>query len=190
MVFPVRLCSAGAVHKGEAVCFEKRKINNGEKRRNEKMKLKRISSMVLSAAVTAAMLAGSGTGAAVMAESTTESATQSAAGAAGSYTAGTYTGTAAGHNGDITVSVTFTDNAIASVEVTVQSETPTLSDKALTEIPQAIVDNQSLGVDTVSGATFTSRGIINAVADAVDQAGGDLGSPCRCSGRRENASDR
>ena len=137
------------------------------------MKLKRISSMVLSAAVTAAMLAGSGTGAAVMAESTTESATQSAAGAAGSYTAGTYTGTAAGHNGDITVSVTFTDNAIASVEVTVQSETPTLSDKALTEIPQAIVDNQSLGVDTVSGATFTSRGIINAVADAVDQAGGD-----------------
>ena len=173
MVFPVRLCSAGAVHKGEAGCFEEHKINNGEKRRNEKMKLKRISSMVLSAAVTAAMLAGSGTGAAVMAESTTESATQSAAGAAGSYTAGTYTGTAAGHNGDITVSVTFTDNAIASVEVTGQSETPTLSDKALTEIPQAIVDNQSLGVDTVSGATFTSRGIINAVADAVDQAGGD-----------------
>lgn len=52
-------------------------------------------------------------------------------------------------------------------------ETPGISDAALTQFPQRVVDAQSLKVDAVSGATLTSDGIRNAVADAIRKAGGD-----------------
>ena len=90
------------------------------------------------------------------------------------YTAGTYTGTGAGRNGDITVEVVFTDDAIESVTITDHAETGGISDPAINTIPEAIVESQSLGVDAVTGATLTSNGIIDAVADAVEQAGGDV----------------
>ena len=90
------------------------------------------------------------------------------------YTAGTYTGTGAGRNGDITVEVVFTDDAIESVTITDHAETGCISDPAINTIPEAIVESQSLGVDAVTGATLTSNGIIDAVADAVEQAGGDV----------------
>ena len=90
------------------------------------------------------------------------------------YTAGTYTGTGAGRNGDITVEVVFTDDAIKSVTITDHAETGGISDPAINTIPEAIVKSQSLGVDAVTGATLTSNGIIDAVADAVEQAGGDV----------------
>lgn len=93
--------------------------------------------------------------------------------AAGAYKAGTYTGTGTGRNGDITVEVTFSDTAITKIEVTDQQETAGIADAALTELPQTIVDTQSLGVAAVAGATYTSNGILEAVADAVTKAGGD-----------------
>lgn len=93
--------------------------------------------------------------------------------AAIAYVPGTYTGKASGRNGDITVSVTVSENAIESVTVDEQYETPGISDLPLARIPQDIVTYQSLGVDTVTGATLCSYGIINAVADAVSQAGAD-----------------
>lgn len=92
----------------------------------------------------------------------------------GKFTPGTYTGVAAGKNGDITVEVTFSADAIESITVVSHSETPSLSDGAIANIPTQIVESQSLGVDAVSGATYTSNGIIDAVADAVKQAGGDV----------------
>lgn len=92
---------------------------------------------------------------------------------AAGYTAGTYEGTAAGRNGDITVSVTVSEDAITAVEVTAQQETAGIADAALAQIPEKIVKTQSLGVDSVSGVTITSEGIVNAVAAAVTLAGGD-----------------
>ena len=92
---------------------------------------------------------------------------------AAGYTAGTYEGTAAGRNGDITVSVTVSEDAITAVEVTAQQETAGIADAALEQIPEKIVKTQSLVVDSVSGATFTSKGIVEAVASAVTLAGGD-----------------
>lgn len=89
------------------------------------------------------------------------------------YTAGTYTATAQGNNGDVTVSVTFSADAITEVKVTEHAETPGLSDRPIADIPAAIVDNQSLAVDTVAGATNTSKAILAAVEDCVKQAGGD-----------------
>lgn len=106
------------------------------------------------------------------AQETTAAAT-AASEEAGIYTPGTYTGTAAGKNGDVKVEVTFSANAIDSVKVVEHSETAGISDGAIENIPTAIVENQSLAVDTVSGATITSEAILNAVADAVAQAGGD-----------------
>lgn len=90
------------------------------------------------------------------------------------YTEGTYTAQALGNNGPVTVSVTFSADAITEVAVTEHAETAGLSDRPIEEIPAAIVEHQSLGVDTISGATNTSNAILNAVADCVEQAGGDV----------------
>lgn len=90
------------------------------------------------------------------------------------YQSGIYTGVGKGNNGDITVDVTFSDNAITNVQVTSHQETVGVSDAAIETIPTEIVTYQSLAVDTVTGATNTSKGILEAVASAVEQAGGDV----------------
>jgi fumarate reductase flavoprotein subunit len=92
-----------------------------------------------------------------------------------SITAGTYTAEAAGHNGPVTVEVTFSDSAIIAVVVKDNVETPNIADAAIDSIPVAIVEYQSIAVDTVAGATFTSRAILAAVEDCIRQAGGDPG---------------
>ncbi|MCI5928343.1 MAG: FAD-dependent oxidoreductase [Pseudoflavonifractor capillosus] len=95
----------------------------------------------------------------------------------GGYTAGTYTAEAKGRNGAIVVSVTFSEDSIESVEVTEQAETYGLAWGLTTSpvevLPEEIVRCQSLGVDSISGATLTSAAIKQAVADCVTQAGGD-----------------
>lgn len=93
--------------------------------------------------------------------------------ATGKFKPGTYTGTAAGRNGDVTVAVTLSADAITKVEVTDQKETPQIADEALARIPQAIVEAQSVHVDTVSGATITSNAIIQAATEALKSAGVD-----------------
>jgi len=92
----------------------------------------------------------------------------------GSYTPGTYTGVGAGRNGDITVAVTVNENTIQAIQIVHHDETPGISDGAIADIPAAIVAAQSLGVDSVSGATVSSEGIVAAVADAIAKAGGDV----------------
>ena len=104
----------------------------------------------------------------------TTAATTEAAAEAGIYTPGTYTGVGTGKNGDVKVEVTFSANAIDSVKVVEHAETAGISDGAIENVPAAIVEAQSLAVDTVSGATVTSEAILAAVADAVQQAGGDV----------------
>jgi urocanate reductase len=89
------------------------------------------------------------------------------------YTAGSYTATERGHNGLVTVKVDFSEDAITAVEVTEHSESPGISDAPIADIPAAIVEYQSLGIDTVAGATATSNAILAAVANCVNQAGGD-----------------
>lgn len=93
---------------------------------------------------------------------------------AATYTAGTYTASAPGNNGPVEVSVTVSDSAITAVEVIAHNETAGLSDRPIADIPAAIVENQSLAIDAISGATYTSKAILDATADAVAQAGGDV----------------
>ncbi len=91
-----------------------------------------------------------------------------------SYTEGTYESTQKGMNGDVVVSVTFTQDAISEITVVKHSETDGLSDAPISQIPAEIVEYQSLAVDVITGATKTSNAIISAVCDAVVQADGDL----------------
>ena len=90
------------------------------------------------------------------------------------YTPGTYTGKGAGINGEIEVEVTVTENEITNVKVLSHNETPGVSDLALEDIPANIVEHQSLGVDAVAGATYSSKGVLEAAANALAQAGADI----------------
>lgn len=99
----------------------------------------------------------------------------SAAGAAadaGSWQDGTWTGTAQGYGGDVTVSVTIANKKITAIEVVSASgETPSFFSKAKALIPK-IIEAQNPDVDVVSGATYSSNGIINAVKNALTKASG------------------
>jgi uncharacterized protein with FMN-binding domain len=79
---------------------------------------------------------------------------------------GAYTGTAEGYNGDITVEVLILKGQIASVELLSHKEDVEYLDKAMA-VTTAILQNQSTNVDVVSGATYSSVGIILAVRDAL-----------------------
>ncbi|MBG9982173.1 FMN-binding protein [Aerococcaceae bacterium DSM 111020] len=86
----------------------------------------------------------------------------------GSETAGALTGTADGHNGPVTVSVTQEGDQITAVEVVEHEESPGYSDRALEDIPTAIVEaNGTEGVEVVSGASVTSTAILIAVDNAL-----------------------
>ena len=79
---------------------------------------------------------------------------------------GTYEGAAYGNNADVRVAVTFDGGVITEVKVVEHAETPGLSDAPIERIPAQIVKYQTLAVDTVSGATNTSKAIIAAVEAA------------------------
>lgn len=96
------------------------------------------------------------------------------AGSEAAYKAGTYAALAKGHNGDVKVEVEFSDTAIVSVKVLEHSESAGISDVPIQRIPKEIVDGQTLAVDTVSGATVTSKALLAAVEDAIKQAGGNV----------------
>ena len=83
------------------------------------------------------------------------------------YPDNTFEGEGEGFGGTISVSVTVMDGLITDIKVLDHSETPGISDAALEEIPAAIIKAQSFDVDAVSGATYTSEGIMEAVLDAL-----------------------
>lgn len=85
----------------------------------------------------------------------------------------TYTQSAQGNNGPVTVEVSVENGAVTAVTVTEHSETAGICDTPIAKIPAAIVEGQTLNVDTVSGATNTSNAILNAVAAALTEAGID-----------------
>ena len=89
-------------------------------------------------------------------------------------TPGTYEGAGEGNNGEVKVQVTVTEDAITAIEVTEHMETPGISDPAIERLPASIVENQSLAVDTISGATNTSRAILAGVEQALVSAGADV----------------
>ncbi|WP_198434700.1 flavocytochrome c [Aerococcus mictus] len=86
---------------------------------------------------------------------------------------GTYHVRANGHNGSLPMTVELSEHRIEKIEVDSSGETKGIASPVFTEVPQDIIAGQTLNVDTVSGATVSSHGIIDGVADAVKEAGAD-----------------
>lgn len=92
-----------------------------------------------------------------------------------SFKAGTYTGEAEGKDGTVKVEVTMEQpDQIKDIQIVSQTETEGLGDAALEKIKEQILQNQTLAVDAVSGASKSSEAMITAVEKAVQQAGGDI----------------
>ena len=86
------------------------------------------------------------------------------------YKDGTYTGEAQGFGGTIQVQVTLASDEITDIQVT---SAPGEDSAYLSQgegVISSIISAQSTDVDTISGATFSSTGIINAVVDALGKA--------------------
>lgn len=92
----------------------------------------------------------------------------------GIFTPGTYSGEANGLNGPIKVEVKVDANKILEVKILEHKESPGISDNAMKNIPESIVEYQSLNIDTVSGATYSSNGILEAVKNALADSGANI----------------
>ncbi len=83
---------------------------------------------------------------------------------------GTFEGIGQGRNGQIVLEVTIKDKVITAIACTQQSETPGYAD-GIRKLADAVVAQNSLAVDAVSGSTYTSAGFMEALKDAVSKAG-------------------
>lgn len=80
-------------------------------------------------------------------------------------------GTGVGKHGDVTVAVTFDSGKIKDIKIVRQQENPVLAAKVFTDLKQHVIDTNSVQLDAISGATFSSKGFLDAVADAAKKAG-------------------
>lgn len=88
----------------------------------------------------------------------------------GNFKDGVYEGTGKGNNGDITVEVTVEGGNIVSVVLKEHGETEGIYEAAEKGVVEEMIAGQTADVDTVSGATNTSKGIIEAVTAALEGA--------------------
>ena len=132
--------------------------------------MKKISRKGFLKLTAAAAMGGITAGALAACESASTAA--SASSAAGGYTAGTYTATAQGINGDVTVTMTFDAEKITEVVIDASGETESIGGAAAEQLTTAIMDAQSSEVDAVAGATITSNAIKEAAGKCIAQAKG------------------
>lgn len=101
-------------------------------------------------------------------ETETENATEDTQTATGSFDLadGVYKGSATGYRGSVTVAVTILDKKIVSIDILSASDDEAFFNRAKGVIGR-IISSQSLDVDVVSGATYSSNGIIGAVKNAL-----------------------
>ncbi|GAA0123320.1 MAG: FMN-binding protein [Clostridium argentinense] len=90
---------------------------------------------------------------------------------AAAYKDGSYEGTGKGFKNDIKVSVEVKDGKIEDIKVVDQKETEGLGDTAIDEIIKKVKEKQSTDeVEAVSGATGSSKGVLEAINNALNQA--------------------
>lgn len=86
------------------------------------------------------------------------------------YKDGTYTGTGKGYSGTITLTAKIKKGVITSLKVE-NTDTPAFFQKAWDRLEEEILEKQAAeGIDTVSGATYSSKGILEAFRDILKQA--------------------
>lgn len=86
------------------------------------------------------------------------------------YKDGVYNGEAKGFGGTVAVEVTVENGKISKIDVTSHEKEDAAYFDSATYVIDEIIDEQSTDVDIVSGATFSSNGIIGAVKDALGKA--------------------
>lgn len=116
----------------------------------------------------------------------------------GKYTDGTYTGSGQSYRGTTTVEVTVFGGNITDIMVISYADDDEFFNKAKNSVLNEILSSQSTDVDTVSGATFSSSGLISAVADALSSSvnaetestdASDAGASVGSSSGQNNSSD-
>lgn len=126
---------------------------------------------LIGASIAAAQLAALGLGGCSPRGTLSETGSGSSAAA---FTPGTYRGEAEGKHGPVVVEIDCSESAIEAVRVVEDVENERISRTARERIPAQIVEYQSLGVDTVTGATLTSMAILSAASAAAEEAGADV----------------
>lgn len=89
-------------------------------------------------------------------------------------TPGTYEATVDSVGGPLSVCVTVTEDRIENVEITEIHDTMGIRDNVVSRYPEAIVENQSINLDSISGATLSSTFVKSAVRQALSQATDNL----------------
>lgn len=116
---------------------------------------------------TASADTAAGTTADTAADTTTDTAADTASGST-SFQDGTYTGSGTGFRGETDVTVTVSGGKITNIKVDSYQDDQQFFERASATVIQEIISNQSVKVDAVSGATYSSSGIKAAVADALN----------------------
>ena len=97
-----------------------------------------------------------------------------AAGAASALQPGTYTAEVNGHNAPLTVKVTVDANRITSIDTSKNLETIGVGKVALDKVGRKILKYQSINVDSVTGASFSSAALKEGVKQCLIKAGADM----------------
>ena len=84
---------------------------------------------------------------------------------------GSYTGTAKGMGGDVSVTLTLTDSVITDCTATGDNETPGIGSVVIEQFPAEVVAGNTVNLDTISGATITSDAFVEAAKAALTEAG-------------------
>lgn len=87
---------------------------------------------------------------------------------------GVYSGKASGYQGLLEVEVTVADEKITDIKILDNAETIGIGTKALEAIPKSIIEHQSVAVDVLTGATASSRAVLAAVTNALENANADM----------------
>ncbi len=94
-------------------------------------------------------------------------------------TDGVFTGSGQGYRGTITVEVTVENGKVTAISTVSSADDERFYSQAFSGVTGEIIDGQALDVDAVSGATYSSHGVVEAVSDALTQAviSGELDAP-------------
>ncbi|MGL6066608.1 MAG: flavocytochrome c [Cetobacterium sp.] len=87
---------------------------------------------------------------------------------------GKFTGLGKGYGGDIKIEIEINDNFIKNIEILSHNETRIISDPAFAHIPKLVLSANSILVPNVSGCSMSSRGIREAIKNALIEAGENL----------------
>ncbi len=85
------------------------------------------------------------------------------------YKEGIYYGTAEGYSGDVRVAVVIQEHTIKAILITDTSDDESFFNRAM-DVVKNVIKKQNTDVDTISGATYSSKGLINAIKNALKQA--------------------